>query len=390
MPHLMPQSQLNNTLPAGQNMESKIPGKQLEENVTSCSRIRQVNFRKKLVAFPKSIQLDMDMDYILRKFTRLRVLDASETSINDLSSKELQILDLGGELEIKHLERVESGMDAKKANLALKKNLCALTLVWERKRGAIIWEGVDEEVLGALEPHPSLETLRIEGFSGLSSEKVMRKLASAAFPKLETLGIESCCSSLILPSFSSLKHLKAVNCGGAALASFSQLESLTSLSVRIDDEEMKCFLVEMLEKLTILVPLTISSAQELLVMEHGLCSFKSLTVLQIQKCEKVRSIPEGWFRHLIALETLFIRECEELVELPDDMRYLQNLKFAMLSGLPKMVGLPKALHHLSSLAQLSIMTLHELNSLPDWLHHLTSLRRVSVYDLYGFRHVSKG
>ncbi|KAL8521432.1 hypothetical protein ACS0TY_011814 [Phlomoides rotata] len=69
---------------------------------------------------------------------------------------------------------------------------------------------------------------------------------------------------------------------------------------------MKCFQVEMLEKLTSLVSLTISSAQELPVMEHGLCSLKSLTVLQIQKCEKVRSIPEGWFRHLTALETLFI------------------------------------------------------------------------------------
>ncbi|XP_012853072.1 PREDICTED: putative disease resistance protein RGA3 [Erythranthe guttata] len=208
-------------------MENKIPGVQVQRaNVRSASdhnKIREVNLGKKFVAFPKSNQSEMDMSFVLNNFFRLRILDASGTRINQLSSavgnlkhlrqlnlsgtqirtlpdslcrlwnlqvlnlddceklealpkktrdlinlrhlfledcesltempskigeltslrtlsqfivgrnrgnrlEELQCLKLGGKLTIRHLERVENLMDAKKANLAEKENLLHLNL----------------------------------------------------------------------------------------------------------------------------------------------------------------------------------------------------------------------------------------------------------------------
>ncbi|KAL7122811.1 hypothetical protein ACP275_01G067200 [Erythranthe tilingii] len=85
-------------------MENKIPGRQVQRtNVGSAfdDKIRQVNLRKKIVAFPTSNQSEMDMSFILKNFSRLRVLDASKTRINEPLSavgnlKHLRHLNLSG------------------------------------------------------------------------------------------------------------------------------------------------------------------------------------------------------------------------------------------------------------------------------------------------------
>ncbi|KAG6431617.1 hypothetical protein SASPL_109696 [Salvia splendens] len=65
------------------------------------------------------------------------------------SLEELHCLNLKGELSIQHLERVTNHLDAKKANIADKKNLMMLTLSWERN-GLSKLEEEDEKVLEAL------------------------------------------------------------------------------------------------------------------------------------------------------------------------------------------------------------------------------------------------
>ncbi|KAL7122805.1 hypothetical protein ACP275_01G066900 [Erythranthe tilingii] len=85
-------------------MESKIPGTQFQRTSfrsASDSRIRQVNLRKKIVAFPTSHRSEMNMPFILKKFRRLRILDASWAGIYELSSavgnlKHLRHLNLSG------------------------------------------------------------------------------------------------------------------------------------------------------------------------------------------------------------------------------------------------------------------------------------------------------
>lgn len=78
---------------------------------------------------------------------------------------ELQHLNLGGALRIKHLERVKNPKDAKEANLVGKDNLRVLELIWECDDGSEPQEKV-EDLLEALEPHPNLEKLAIQNYYG--------------------------------------------------------------------------------------------------------------------------------------------------------------------------------------------------------------------------------
>ncbi|KAL7159861.1 hypothetical protein ABFS83_01G055400 [Erythranthe nasuta] len=528
-------------------MENKIPGVQVQKtNVISASdsKIREVNLRRKFVAFPKSNQSEMDMSFILKNLFRLRILDASWTRINELSSavgnlkhlrqlnlsgteirilpdslcgiwnlhvlnldecrklealpkkmrhlvnlrhlclkhcesltempskigeltclqtlsrfivgrgrgnglEELQRLNLGGELELQRLERVTNPMDAKKANLAEKKNLRHLKLYWKWRSEE---EVIDEKVLEALEPPPNLETLEICGFKGRCfpvwmSNPTMKKVvrinisfcescmhlpqlgelphlktlslnylarveyiiedqsgnplksvqqfpslerlnlrfldnlkgllkeqvmvgSAEAFPNLEVLSIENC-SSLILST--SLKKLTKLSCTSLNLASSSKLETLTDLNVDFMNR-CTCITIETLQSLTNLKKLEISNADDMSLPEEGMRALKSLTSLSIKYSKKlVGCLPQGWLRHLTALEELQIFKCPEVVELPEEeVKYLKFLKNVDLSSLPKMVYLPKALQHISSsLHRLSLYDLPQLSSLPDWLGDLT-------------------
>ncbi|KAI9073435.1 hypothetical protein K1719_044620 [Acacia pycnantha] len=80
---------------------------------------------------------------------------------------ELKNLKLEGTLQIKHLERVTSVMDAKEANLA-EKRLKDLELSWQRNEESQS-EGNEEQILEVLQPHPQLNRLRIKDILVLSS-----------------------------------------------------------------------------------------------------------------------------------------------------------------------------------------------------------------------------
>ncbi|KAL7166672.1 hypothetical protein ACSBR2_037357 [Camellia fascicularis] len=107
---------------------------------------------------------------------------------------ELKCLNLGGELRIRHLERVSNPMDAKEANLVGKQNLSQLQLNWEYGFGECeSQENVDSEaqgevesrtqknvkselVLEALKPHSNLKELVVSGYKGIRFPLWMRGL----------------------------------------------------------------------------------------------------------------------------------------------------------------------------------------------------------------------
>ncbi|KAL8063919.1 hypothetical protein ABFS82_01G056600 [Erythranthe guttata] len=204
--------------------------------------------------------------------------------------------------------------------------------------------------------------------------------SAEAFPNLEKLDI-GWFSSLALPPLStSLKKLKKLKCGSLNLASLSsKLETLTDLTVHFTNT-CKCITVETLESLANLKKLEIWEADERSLPEEGMRALKSLTSLSVNYCRKLMGgLPQGWLRHLTALEELDIFQCDGVVELPDEVRYLKFLAKVELKSLPKMVYLLKALQHLSSSLQcLFLSTLCEQSSLPEWLGDFTSLEELTI------------
>ncbi|XP_047979571.1 disease resistance protein RGA2-like [Salvia hispanica] len=386
--------------------------------------------------------------------SKMRVLNGLKTLSRfivglkrDNQLEELECLDLYGTLEIRHLERVKDYMDAKKAKIAEKNNLQWLYLSWERNYVSKIEEDNDEKVLEALEPHPNLQCLDIQGFSGRylprwMSKSTLGKLVvlclwdcknckrfpklgelprlqslslrnvgveyiieeeevgcghpvkiqfvalkqlvltdlpdlkglskeqgiKDAFLNLETLSIKHC-SSLILHSLSSLKKLEELTCSSSTLASLSEEDIPRLLCVEVE-ESLACFAMETLAKSSKLRSLVIKDAKEISVTIKGLESLKELTELCLNRCRTMRCLPEGMLRHLTALEVLSIYEFPQLLELPQDIKYLHKLNRLSLYALPKMTRLPQVIDQLTDLC---LDDLPMLESLPDQLPSLIKL-----------------
>ncbi|KAH7833476.1 hypothetical protein Vadar_006722 [Vaccinium darrowii] len=404
---------------------------------------------------------------------------------------ELQCLDLGGELCIKHLERVRNSMDAEEANLVRKQNLRIIELHWSCNRD---WESQVniEQLLEALRPHQNVEKLFIHHYKGSHfplwmRDSTLKNLVSIrlvecrncltlppfgqlpslqylditgmdyveyidddfpgggpvrGFPSLEQLSISDLpnlkglsrkegrdllprlgkisienCPKLTLPCLSSSGTLTVViwraNNSNVMLSSISNLNRLTSLTVRYNDDAIS-FPEEMLQNLTSLesleiygfsklklLPSNLSSLISLKSMEieecheleslpeHGLRSLKSLKHLEISHCNSLSSLSES-FGHLTALEVLDVRGCPKLVAIPESIKHLGSLRHLTLHGRPsswslgevliceELKTLPESLQHVTSLQSLSISDYPELTSLPEWLGNLSSLQSLSI------------
>ncbi|XP_059656956.1 putative disease resistance protein RGA3 [Cornus florida] len=316
--------------------------------------------------------------------------------VGELQLGELQVLNLGGKLYIKHLERVENWVDAREAaNLEQKKNLYSLRLGWNIRSES---ENA-ERVLDALKPHPNLKELIIEDYPGTSFprwmsdlvllqnlvrvslyrckncqsvppysqlrwlkhleishmpslERLSREEEKDVFPCLSQLIIYDCPKLTFMPCLPSLKYLRAHGGSDVLLSSISNLSALESLNIR------HCHEIESLP-------------------EQGLQGLNSLRSLEVYYCRKLKSLSEG-LQHLKALESLSLRGCDELVSLPEGIKHLHSLRNLEISSNHKLVVLPEALQHVPALQSLHIDACGELTSLPDWLGNLASLQSLSI------------
>ncbi|CAL5394458.1 unnamed protein product [Camellia sinensis] len=325
---------------------------------------------------------------------------------------ELQCLDLGGELCIRHLERVRNSTDAKEANLVGKQNLRILKLSWEDNSESESQVNV-EQLLESLEPHPNVEELFIDNYRGahfpaFGQLPSLRRLIISemdyveyidnyfpggspvrGFPALKELCISNLpnlvglsreegrellpclhkididdCPKLTLPRLSSPKLLKVWFPSNVVLSSISNLKNLTTLSVHGGD--MISFPEEMLQNLTVLESLHIE------VIEY-----RSLQRLTIKHCNNLSSLSES-LGHLTALEELNVSGCPKLVTLPDSIKHLVSLRHLHI-GYSEWKTLPEALKHVPALQSLSISWYTELTSLPEWLGNLTSLQSLCIF-----------
>ncbi|KAL7219140.1 hypothetical protein ACSBR2_012253 [Camellia fascicularis] len=237
---------------------------------------------------------------------------------------ELQCLDLGGELCIRHLERVRNSMDAKEANLVRKQNLRKLKLSWGHNSESESQANV-ERLLESLEPHPNVEKLVIDNYRGLEISEMdyveyidnyfpgggpvrgfssLKALVISELPNLVGLSREEgrellpClhrinihnCPKLTLPHLSSPKLLYVSSSSNVVRTSISNLNHLTTLSVH--DGDMVSFPEEMLQNLTVLESLEIESCSQLKGLPTNLESLVSLKSLSISHCHEIESLPD--------------------------------------------------------------------------------------------------
>ncbi|KAK4487542.1 hypothetical protein RD792_005810 [Penstemon davidsonii] len=511
-------------------MENKVLGTQVEINNRSATitKIREVSLQNHIVAFPTSMLPNMDLTSALKNYSRLRVLNASRTNIDDLpysvgklkhlrylnlshteirslpkaicslwnlkilnlnycerlvglpknirymrnlrhlfldwcksfcqmppnigeltslrtlsvfivghekgtQLKELQFLDLGGKLFIEHLERVENLVDARKANLAEKRNLRDLGLIWKGDNGTTSREILDEKVLEVLEPPPNLETLAIGGFRGNCFPPWMR---SSTLGKIVRIDISNCPNCLCLPKelgelpllkrleltelaveyiieddiqgvkqekslfptleelgltyLPNLKGLSKEDTGemfpnlqkleirGSSPLILPRLLSLKKLTA-IECSNATLISVAKLKNITDLVlrfdESVICFPKEIL---QNLTNVESLTITNLQQ----HHLPEEGLQGLKCLRNLYIWDCDTLAYLPKRwLPHLTALETLTIGSCPEFVEFPEETKCLKSLKSLHLRSLPKMICLPESLQYIPSLKSLSLRKL---------
>ncbi|KAK2630910.1 hypothetical protein EUGRSUZ_L03725, partial [Eucalyptus grandis] len=251
--------------------------------------------------------------------------------------KELKNLEnLGGELCISNLHKVQEVGDATNANLCMKEGICQLTMQWGKDFENFRDEELEAKVLDFLRPHPNLENLAISYYGGIE------------FP-----------SWLGSPSYINMVHLRLHGCYQAkVLASLGQLSSLRELYIEglsyVDWED--CLITTLLRKLDIdscprmdAHPLSIAfpSLNELNFrgcnegVLKSLINLTSLTALVLQDVAELTCLNYGFTSSLVKLEKLEMESCKNLMYLWHKRDVIQNLdclKSLVIKSCPELIS----------------------------------------------------
>lgn len=342
----------------------------------------------------------------MRELSHLRTLSMFVVGFNRGNRlEELQCLNLGGRLEIRHLERVKDHMDAKKANLCEKKDLKEVSLSWERNNLSELDNDIDEKVLEELEPHPNLEQLCISGFNGRCFPPWMK---CSSLGKVVEIHIKDCRNCRHLPKLGELHHLKRlrlenvgvvyiiedeIHSGTQVRTLFMALEhlylldlpSLRRISKEQESREAFLNLKELcIKQCTSLTPPQLSSLTKL---ENLTCTSSALASLPSQNSLTTLAIEENTttcfpvevLEKLSNLRSLTISGAREISSRGQGLRALKRLEHLTMEDCKIMRdGL---IRNLTSLRSLCIVSCPELAELPEEIEHLQNLESLVLYNL---------
>ncbi|KAI5437172.1 hypothetical protein KIW84_023333 [Lathyrus oleraceus] len=269
---------------------------------------------------------------------------------------ELGQMNLKGSLDIKHLERVESVMDANEANM-LRKQVNNLELEWEINEESQLQENV-VKILEVLEPQTQqLQSLRVRGYTG------------AYFPQWMSSS-----------SLNILTYLELVNCQSCLHLPTGMLRDLPSLkTLYIDGLSKLEQLPTDINNTNVIQEIYISGWENLKSLEdevlHGLHSLKRLNIMSCQKFNLSES-----FQYLTCLENLTVQGCPEIEGLHEALQHMCALQYLSLANLPNLASLPDWLGNLVLLQTLEIFLCPKLIYLPTSIQRLTRLKRLEIYD----------
>lgn len=347
--------------------------------------------------------------------------------------RQLHLLPLAGELNIRKLENVKPGSDAASARLRTKPKLHSLGLSWRNNHDALTKETDDrnrqaEEVLDSLQPHQNLKRLSVEGYSG---DRFPTWIGFPGLPNLTNIVLINCKRCENLPALGQLPFLRVIYMHGMhsvksinsrfygrgsgrpfqslqelSLVDFPNLEFWWSLNTKEEFPSLVKLFINKCERLknmpwfpslqhlefrncnemimksatnfsTLLTLLIDGFTGQLVIFERLLENNPCLTSLTISSCPNLRSISSK-LRCLVALKSLTIRWCQELIALPQEIQNLSLLESLEISECHSLTVLPEGIEGLTSLRSLSIENCENLSYIPRGLGHLIALEHLTI------------
>ncbi|QCE03674.1 hypothetical protein DEO72_LG8g1699 [Vigna unguiculata] len=150
-----------------------------------------------------------EMPKRMGKLNQLQKLDLyivgkhKENSIKELGG----FPNLHGRFTIKKLENVTNGEEALGAGILNKKYINTLDLRWSLCNDSNIDFEIELDVLGKLQPHQDLKSLRIKGYNGTRFPIWMDNLSYRYIKSLHLKNCNNCCMLPSLGQLPSLKHI---------------------------------------------------------------------------------------------------------------------------------------------------------------------------------------
>ncbi|CAL5422965.1 unnamed protein product [Camellia sinensis] len=195
---------------------------------------------------------------------------------------------------------------------------------------------------------PALETLSLDGTPSLEERTTEDR--EEIFPCLQELVISGCPKLTRLPFLPALERL-TIEGGNEML--FRSVIDLTSISYfRISGSRLKILPDGLLQNLKALESLLLDNCPKLKNLS-GLENLNSLQILEIKRCYRLTSLPEG-VQHLNALRVLYIFKCG-LFSLPNWLGSLRSLSELRIVHCPKLRSLPDGLQDQKTLKILEIV-----------------------------------
>ncbi|KAM1155590.1 hypothetical protein ACFX13_027056 [Malus domestica] len=341
---------------------------------------------------------DVEVPFGMTRLTHLQTLSsfkldrARRHRLDELGG----LNELKGKLVIGSLEFVRDKEEAMKSKLVEKANLRKLILKWgwvapEERNGNFL----DEDILEGLQPHPNIESLRIEEFKGTkfaswmmsdsrvtnlrelrirSCEKLLSLCCGLDYcPSLETVEIKYCrnLESFQISSSQSLEELKIVDCPKLRCTSIQNMPSLRDLVIE------RCTTLEgdlSLNGCTSLRHLIIRYCDGFKSILSGLLSCTSLRTMDIYNCPNLRTLSGPGLQTPVSLEHLSIKHCSNLEALPS-LDNLTSLLELSIGNCDRLTSIPSGLASCTSLTKLLVDSCDNLISLAD--HNVSSLQSLS-------------
>ncbi|KAH7676553.1 P-loop containing nucleoside triphosphate hydrolase protein, partial [Dioscorea alata] len=280
--------------------------------------------------------------------------------------------ELRGELLIGGLENIGNMEEMMKAKyLKEKRHIKVLSLIWNNTSDDCKHD-LQEQTLEALEPHPNLKYLRIDGYLGFKSPNW---LMTPEFQRLEEIKLKGCRKWARLPAaLGLLPSLKSLELSGMENMTIEVDYSVTEMYPSLQS-------LELIKSTLSFESMSSSASSSVTGQNHN--HFPNITSLTIKENEVIR-LHQPLFS---ALKYLVLYCCEDLQTLPACLLHLPLLTELLIKSCPKFRswGTEEEMTTLPNLRYMKIAFCQDLETVPAWLPRLPLLEYLFIISCPKFR-----